>query len=104
MGQSQTGVHTVRMAAPLGHPLRTKSDRWAIGAAVVAGPGVLATLAGTIELGSNRHIPRGWTRYQPPWTAPVFVSGLALLTLALGFGLIAIASARRSSKERTAKT
>jgi hypothetical protein len=32
-----------------------------------------------MELLLGRHLPPGWVRYQPPWTVPVFVTGLSLI-------------------------
>jgi len=74
---------------------RSRSDRWAVAAACFAALGALAASAGTVELTSNRDLPPGWTRYQPPWTIPVFVAGIALLVAALILGVVAVAARQR---------
>jgi hypothetical protein len=70
---------------------KSMSDRWAIAAATAAIIGALAAFAGAVELTSGRALPSGWTRYQPPWTLPIFVSGIALLVIALALALVAVA-------------
>jgi hypothetical protein len=61
--------------------------------------GTYATAAGTYELLSNRHLKPGWTRYQPPWTVPVLVIGIALVLTSVAI-LTAryVASKRRESE------
>lgn len=76
------------------------SNRLAVWAAVLVGSGALATFAGAFELLSNRHLPAGYFRYQPPWTVPVFVTGLVLLASAIVLGLVAIVVARRGTNSR----
>jgi hypothetical protein len=39
--------------------------------------------AGILELASDRNLPPGWTRYQPPWTWPAVVVGAVLVCLGL---------------------
>jgi hypothetical protein len=59
---------------------RPDSVRSVLLCAILTGSaGVLATFAGAFELRSGRHLPPGWVRYQPPWTVPVFITGLSLV-------------------------
>jgi hypothetical protein len=74
-----------------------RSDRWAISAAIAAAAGALATFAGALELLTNRRLPPGWIRYQPPWTVPVLIAGLGLLAFAVVLGFIAIRKSRGPS-------
>jgi hypothetical protein len=76
-----------------------RNPRWMQAALTMATAGALlgavAVAAAVVELVSNRHLPRGWVRYQPPWTVPVLVIGLVLVGVAsLVSGGVVIARAR----------
>jgi hypothetical protein len=51
--------------------------------AVTLVSGLYVIAAGTFELLSNRNLKPGWTRYQPPWTVPVLIIGIALVVVSL---------------------
>src|SRR4051794_1720535 len=87
--------YTSRNLITIAHVSKSRSDRWAIAAACLTALGAFAAFAGTVELASSRDLPPGWTRYQPPWTIPVFVAGIAMLFAALIVGIVAVAVRKR---------
>jgi hypothetical protein len=73
--------------------------RWSVPFGLgLLGVGFLASAAGALELLSNRNLKPGWTRYQPPWTVPVFVVGLVLVFLGLGILAASAISLKRQRK------
>jgi hypothetical protein len=94
-------LHTVLMTAPrtrsAAHPQATA--RVMVLASVALSVGWLLAAAGGFELLSNRNLPPGWVRYQPPWTVPALVIGLSLV--AVGLAGLAWAVLARQGADRT---
>lgn len=63
--------------------------------------GLTVSAAGVLELLSGRNLPPGWTRYQPPWTVPAVVVGLALILVGIVTLAATVAVRRRQRRPNT---